>query len=151
MAHGVDSIVDVLSEFRDDIDQKTIEDYSTLFLMLTKYMEKKRKREFHKMPDFFLELDTTLEDITDYLKNQKNLIKDKNTLSLMSEASNLGSSLSVMFDDSMMSTDPVFFERILLLKEKIKKISKSMSAIILMLGSNEYMLNQSGNLWNLIG
>ena len=77
MAHGVDSIEDILIDFRKQIRTQSVEDYSTLFLTLTTYLDRKRKRDFHKIPDFLLELDTTLEDITEYLRKNRRIIKDQ--------------------------------------------------------------------------
>ena len=146
MARGVDTIEDILAEFRDEIDTKTIEDYSALFLTLKKYLDKKRKRDFRKIPDFLLELDTTLEDIVEHLGRKRSIIKDQNVVRLIKAASNLGTSISVMSDDTMMSTDPVFFDRVLSLKEQIRKISKAMNSIMIILGTSDYVIAQSNTL-----
>ena len=55
-----------------------------------------------------------------------------------------------MSDDTMMSTNPLFFKRVSLLKEQIRKISKAMNSIMIAIGANEYVLNQSEYLLSII-
>lgn len=149
MADEIKKIEDVLSDFSDKIDKKNVKDYSKLFSDLSAYMNKKRKRDFRKAPEFLIQLDDTLEDITEYLKKNKSIIKDRDVLTLINKASNLGTSLSTMSDDTMISMDPVFFERVVALKEHIQKISKAMQNIIIIVSVSD-IINQSNNLLNLV-
>ena len=138
----ISSIEGILTSFRNQIADKKIEDYSSLFYAINEYMKNKRKRDFHNIPTFLIELDNTLEDISEHLKKKKDLIRDNNLVTLIATASNLGTSLSVMSNYTMLSTDPNFFERVSNLKDQINKISEAMTSILIAIGVSGYRLSQ---------
>lgn len=146
----IKSIEDLLIDFRENISGKTIEDYSALFLSLDQYLVNKRKRDIRTIPGFLLELDNTLEDIDKHLKSNNDIITNQDILDLIKSASNFSASLSSMTNVTMMSTDPKFFERVSILKNKITKISDEMNLVITLLGTNEYVLKQTSLFLSLI-